>query len=67
VGKTINGRFNSGFIFKEMPTTYKPKNDERGRWKQEDLERVINAVKGKAMGINASNRAFGIPSRTLRR
>jgi hypothetical protein len=31
------------------------------------LERAINSVKGKAMLINAGNRAFGIPSRTLRR
>jgi hypothetical protein len=31
------------------------------------LERAINAVKGKAMGNNAASRAFGIPSRTLRR
>jgi transposase-like protein len=50
-----------------MPTTYKRNNDERGRWKQEDLERAINFVKGKAVGINAASRAFGIPSRTLRR
>jgi hypothetical protein len=27
------------------------------------LERAINVVKGKAMGINAASRAFGIPSR----
>jgi transposase-like protein len=67
VGKTINGRFNKGVLFKEKPTTHKRKNIERGRWKQEDLERAINAVKGKAMCINAASRAFGIPSRTLRR
>jgi hypothetical protein len=47
-----------------MPTTYKLKNDERGRWKQEDLERTN---KGKAMGINAASTAFGIPSRILKR
>jgi hypothetical protein len=50
-----------------MPTTHKQKNYESGRWKQEDLERVINAVKGKSMGINAVSKAFEIPSRTLRR
>jgi hypothetical protein len=31
------------------------------------LEGVINVFKGKAMVINAASRAFGIPSRTLRR
>jgi hypothetical protein len=50
-----------------MPTAYKLKNDERGQWKQEDLERAINSVKGKAMGINATSTAFGFPSRALRR
>jgi hypothetical protein len=50
-----------------MPTTYELKNDERGRWKQEDLESVINAFNGKEMGINAASTAFGIPTRTLRR
>jgi hypothetical protein len=34
VGKTINGRFSEDFLFKEMPTAYKRKNDERRRWKQ---------------------------------
>jgi hypothetical protein len=43
------------------------KNDEMGRWKQEYLDRAINAVKGKSMGISAASRAFGIPSRTLTR
>jgi transposase-like protein len=50
-----------------MPTTYKRNNDESGRWKQEDLERAINAVKRTSVGISAASRAFGIPSRTLRR
>jgi hypothetical protein len=50
-----------------MPTTYKRKNDERGRWKQENLERAINVIKGKSMGISAASTAFGIPSRTLRK
>jgi transposase-like protein len=63
----MNGRLNYGFLFKEMPTTYKRKKGERDRWKQEDLERAINAVKGKAVVINVASRAFGIPSRTLRR
>jgi hypothetical protein len=37
-----------------MPTTYKLKNYERGRWKQEDSKRAINAVKGKATVISAA-------------
>jgi hypothetical protein len=50
-----------------MPKICKRKNDERGRWKQENLEWAINAFKGKAIGINAASRTFGILSRTLRR
>jgi hypothetical protein len=67
VGKAIKGRFSEVFIFKEILTAYKRKNDERGRWKKENLEWAINAFKGKTMVINAASRTFGIRSRTLRR
>jgi hypothetical protein len=50
-----------------MLTTYKRKNYERELWKEQGLERAVNAVKGKAMGINAASRNFLIPSRSLRR
>jgi DNA primase large subunit len=41
-----------------MPTTYRQKNYDRGRWEQEDFERVINAFKEKAVGICAASRAL---------
>jgi hypothetical protein len=62
----MNGRFSEVFIFKKMPTTYKRKNDERGRWKQENLKWAINAIKERAVGNNAASKDFDIPSRTLR-
>jgi hypothetical protein len=46
-GKILKGRINYVFIFKEMPTTYRRKNYERGRWEQESLERARNAFKVK--------------------
>jgi hypothetical protein len=39
-----------------MPTTYRWKNYERGRWKQEDLERAENSIKGKTVGMNGASR-----------
>jgi hypothetical protein len=67
VRESLNEKFSEVFLLKGKPTIYKRKNNERGRWKQEVLERAINAVKEKATGINAASRNSGIASRTSRR
>jgi hypothetical protein len=55
------------FLFLRKCRQHKRKNDERGRWKQENLKWAINAFKEKAVGNNAASKDFGIPSMTLRR
>ncbi|CAG9765944.1 unnamed protein product [Ceutorhynchus assimilis] len=52
-----------------MPTQYKRKlgGKPRRQWRQEDLEEALRCLTSGEMGVNEASRAYGIPSRTLRR
>lgn len=49
-----------------MPRKYQ-RSTLRASWASEDLEKAMEKVRNKVMGVNEASRTFKIPSRTLRR
>lgn len=51
-----------------MPTEYKRKTGStRGSWREVDLEKAVDAVNNKSVGINEAARIYNIPKTTLKR
>ncbi|KAB0803153.1 hypothetical protein PPYR_00123 [Photinus pyralis] len=53
--------------FTDMPTEYKRKCLDRGKWSSQQLSDALEAINNGTMGVNEASRTFQIPSRTLRR